>query len=118
MGAIVHMTVKNSLKMADALVPNRISDEIKQRWLGDLEGMVQVELRGRSTDEAESLTEEGIMPTNGTLGVPYPFDRMYWLYLVAMIEYTNGDAARYANAASMFNAVYASYAKWLVRGGN
>lgn len=111
------MTVRNSLQMADALVPNRIGDEIKRRWLGDLEGMVRVELRGQSANEAEAMTENGIVPSNGVLEAPYPFDRMYWLYLVAMIEYTHGDAARYANAASMFNAAYTSYAKWLARNG-
>lgn len=111
------MTVKNSLEMADALVHNGIGEEIKRRWLGDLEGMVRVELQGCSVEEAETATVDGVMPADGALAVPYPFDRMYWLYLVAMIEYTHGDTARYTNAASMFNAVYAAYGKWLLRQG-
>lgn len=117
-GAVASMTVKKSLQMADAVAPNRIGEEIKRRWLGDLEGMIRVELRGDSPEAAAAATPDGMPSEDDVLGAPYPFDRMYWLYLVAMIEYTGGDTTRYANAASMFNAAYASYAKWLVRHGD
>jgi hypothetical protein len=34
-----------------------------------------------------------------------------------MMDYTLGDVARYENTASLFNAVYGSYGKWLKRRG-
>ncbi len=111
------MTVTTSIQVADSLVPNHIGEEIKRRWLGDLEGMVRVELMEEPTAEVADLTVEGVLPTDAPLTIPYPFDRLYWLYLVAMVEQTHGDTTRYANAAAMFNTVYASYAKWLKRGG-
>lgn len=109
------MTVTTSIRVADQLAPNRLDENLKRRWLGDLEGMIRVELHDESPEAVASLTEEGVLPTSAALQVPYPFDRLYWLYLVAMVEQTHGDAARYANAAAMFNTVYASYAKWLRR---
>lgn len=111
------MTVTTSIRVADQLAPNRLDESLKRRWLGDLEGMVRVELLGESVDTLASLTDEGVLPSDADLKIPYPYDRLYWLYLVAMVEHAHGDAGHYARAAAMFNSVYSSYAKWLKRNG-
>ncbi len=111
------MTVTTSIQVADRLAPNRLDEALKRRWLGDLEGMIRVELLGESPEDVAHLTVEGVLPMCTRLRAPYPFDRLYWLYLVAMVEQAQGDTARYTNAAAMFNTAYASYAKWLKRNG-
>jgi hypothetical protein len=51
------------------------------------------------------------------LCVPHPYDRLYWLYVAAMLAYTRGDAARYENTAALFNLAFLNYGKWLKRKG-
>lgn len=111
------MTVMTSIQVADQLAPNRLDETLKRRWLGDLEGMVRVELLGESPESLTQFTVNGVLPIGASLKVPYPYDRLYWLYLVAMVEQAQGDTNRYAGAAAMFNTAYNSYAKWLKRNG-
>ena len=111
------MTVNTCIALADMLAPNDIDATLKRRWLGEIDGNVRVDLMGQSTAVAAADTEDGVLSETSSLTVPYPFDRLYWMYLVAMIAYTQGDIVGYTNAATMFNAAYERYAKWLHRGG-
>ena len=56
-------------------------------------------------------------PADTSLTAPYPFDQLYWQYLLAMVSHTCGDNVRYENTALLFNASYQSYGKWLKRRG-
>ncbi len=107
------MTYDTCMSMADAVTPNQVADTVKRRWVGELEGRIMVELEGVSPSSLTPPEEEGQPPY---LSVPYPFDRLYWLYVAAMLDYVNGDSARYQNSAAMFNSAYQSYAKWRIRG--
>ena len=111
------MTVNTCIDLADMLAPNDIDDTVKRRWLGEIDGNVRVDLLGHSTVDAANGTEDGVLPVTASLAVPYPFDRLYWMYLVAMIAFAQNDLVGYANAATMFNAAYERYAKWVQRGG-
>ena len=102
------MTYDTCMYIADALLPNSIPVSVKHRWLAELEGRIQVELEGVSPDDI-SADEGGDMPN---LSAPFPYDRLYWLYLLAMYDFADGDNARYENAAAMFNSAYQNYAKW------
>ena len=102
------MTCDTCMSIADTLAPNRVPEQIKRRWLCELEGRILVELEGVSP---ETLTPpEETQPA--TLSVPYPYDRMYWMYILAMLDYVSGDGARYENSAALFNSAYQSYAKF------
>jgi hypothetical protein len=111
------MTVNTCIALADMLAPNDIDAALKRRWLGEIDGNVRVDLMGQSTADASADTEDGVLSETASLTVPYPFDRLYWMYLVAMIAYTQNDLVGYTNAATMFNAAYERYAKWVQRGG-
>ena len=56
-------------------------------------------------------------PADTDLTAPAPFDQLYLLYVMAMMDHTEGDTARYENTAILFNAVYQGYGKWLKRRG-
>jgi hypothetical protein len=56
-------------------------------------------------------------PVDTLLTAPHPYDRIYWLYLMAMMDYVGGNAARYENTAALFNAAYRDYGKYLKRRG-
>lgn len=108
------MTYMECISMVDTLNPNRVSNEIKRRWLGELEGRIMVEVEGVSPSSLSTPEEDSEVPY---LSVPYPYDRMYWLYVMAMLDFVNGDSARYDNSAAMFNAAYQDYAKRRMREG-
>ncbi len=106
------MTYDTCMFMADTLMPNRVPVSVKHRWLGELEGRIQVELEGVSPS---SLTPPEERKDLITLSAPYPYDRLYWLYLMAMLDFINGDSARYENSAAMFNTAYQNYAKFVIQ---
>ena len=109
------MNIQTCMELVDSLAPGRASDTLKLRLLGEIEGRVKVELLDYSPDETEVFDSE--TPTDTELCVPYPYDQLYWLYVLAMMDYLNGDLGRYENGATMFNAAYQSYGKWLKRQG-
>lgn len=111
-----HSTIRACLDLADSIVPNVLPRGTKLRWLGEIEGKIAVELQGR--DPSTTNAFDGNTALTTILPVPHPYDQVYWMYLVAMIHYALGDAARYEQAAALFNAAYRDYAKWLKRKGD
>lgn len=109
------MTIRSCIAFLDALHPNLIDGEIKSRWLRELEGQIRVELHDASPTQVGVWEEEA--DEDAELTAPFPYDRLYWTYLVAMTDFHNGDGARYENAAALFNAAYQSYAKYVRRKG-
>ena len=109
------MTIDACMRLVDELMPNRIPREVKLRLLGEVEGKVRVELLGEEPDAAPVIDEN--TPADTELSAPAPFDQLYLLYVMAMMDHTEGDTARYENTAILFNAVYQGYGKWLKRRG-
>ncbi len=109
------MTIQECIDFADMVSPNGVATAVKRRWLWELEGQVQVELLGVRPGALEE--PPGVEGDDEELCVPYPYDRMYWLYLVSMMEYMRGNAERYEPAAALFNAAYLAYGKWQKREG-
>ena len=107
------MTLGYCMELVDGIAPNGYDESIKKRWIGELDGRVRIELH----DEAiEAVSEyDASTSLNTQLAAPVPFDQMYWMYLVAMLDLANGDTARYLNSASMFNTAFENYSKWLIR---
>ena len=109
------MTIRNCIALVDEIAPNGVDASVKLRFLGEIEAKVKVELLGESPDSVEVFDENTYLDIE--LCVPHPFDQLYWLYLVAMLDFLGGDSARYENAAALFNAAYQNYGKWLKRRG-
>jgi hypothetical protein len=109
------MTIRSCIAFLDALHPNQIDGAIKSRWLCELEGKIRVELHEMPLTRLEEWEED--VDEDAGLIVPFPYDQLYWTYLVAMTHFYHGDGARYENAAALFNAAYQSYAKYLRRTG-
>lgn len=109
------MTIENCMKLVDAMMPNGVEPSVKLRFLGEIEGKVRVELLGESPDETVDFNED--TPAGTMLCVPHPFDQLYLLYVMAMMDYVGGYTSRYENGAAMFNTAYQSYGKWLKRKG-
>ncbi len=109
------MTVQQFLDITDALSPGGPGVAVKLRWLSEIEGRVRVELYGEAPSAIPVI--DTATPRDTALAAPAPYDRLYWMHHVAMADYIAGDAARYENAAALFNEAYASLGRWLKRKG-
>ena len=104
------MRIDKLLKIVRTLKPTPFENDILLMWVNEVEGMVQTEVLLRSTADLTpyELDVQG-EPTAAELVVPYPFDRLYLQYLLAQIDYANGEYAKYQNSMQMFNACYTDY---------
>ena len=109
------MTIEACMNLVDTMRPNGVEAAVKLRFLGEIEGRVRVELLGEEPDGETDFNAE--TPTERNLSAPHPYDQIYPLYVMAMMDYVRGDTACYENGAALFNAVYQSYGKWLKRRG-
>ncbi len=109
------MTIQDCMDLVDTMTPNRVALSVKLRFLGEIEGKVRVELLEEDPHELTPFDVD--VPMGTELCVPHPYDQLYLLYIVAMMDYLNGDSARYENGAALFNQAYLAYGKWLKRRG-
>ena len=92
------ITLKEVIKRADVLRSNAIEQQTKATWVYRLECEVHLAFG----DEIPKNT----WPLDMELRCPAPYDNIYELYLVAMIDYYHGESDTYANDMDMFNAAW------------
>lgn len=108
------MTILTALDEANKLRPNDAHDEIKvSQLMQGLEGDV-AELLNVDCPEYE-LDTESQDPDDMELLMPYPYDNIYTLYLMAMIDLANEETALYENDMAVFNAAWARARAWVRR---
>jgi hypothetical protein len=108
------MTIDKLIKLAKKLKPTPFDDEILLMWVNEIEGMVLSEVHLVTvTDIAPyELGEDGSLPT-AELTAPMPYDKLYMQYLMAQIDYANGEYSKYQNTMQMFNACYTEYVHYV-----
>lgn len=78
------------------------------------------------TFATDSFPETGEAGDSGTAAVGYdggdvpmlagaPFDKLYRLYLAALIHFANGEYDRYQNSMALFNSACGEYIRWYSR---
>lgn len=104
------MTKSEVLTFVQSIKPHSFESDVMLRWLEELEQKIATELHDRfaRAEQFSSLTAE-------QLSVPSPYDRVYWTYLVSMIDFTAGNAEAFALSDSVFREAYAEYARALQR---
>jgi hypothetical protein len=107
------MTMQTCMELVGKLAPYDAEPALVTRLIGEIEGKVRVELLGEAPESLPDFSGE--IPCGIALCVPAPFDRLYWLYVLAMLESLRGNVTRYENLAALFNGAYLDYGKWLKR---
>ena len=104
------MTKREVLSFVRSIKPHDMEDEVMLLWLEELEKKVALEIHGKPLLEGRvlGLNEE-------QLSVPAPFDKIYWTYLVAMLELAKGTTEGYQFANTVFREAYSDYAKHVQR---
>ena len=101
------MTQKEAIELATTVRPHALSENVLKRFLGEVEGRIAVEVKKAAAPTAAVTT----------LSVPAPFDRLYWTYLVAMIDLAAGDTENYRISHALFEEAYNAFARWYQRTG-
>lgn len=126
------MTITDLFTFVDSMRPNAVPQDVKLRFLNDLEGRAYMmigpspdphRMSGRSPGPffhellpIHVYTEEDLI-TSAELSIPDPFSEVYRWYLAAMIDVYDGQTELYANDSALYNEAWDRYAKWYVREG-
>lgn len=104
------MTVKEAVGLATVLRPNELGEEALCALLEQLESSLAVEVRGEKGGACSPITM-----SETVLAVPAPFDRLYWAYLVAMIDLAAKDSDAYEISLALYKETRTAYARWFHR---
>lgn len=108
------MTIDKLIKLAKKLKPTPFDDEILLMWVNEIEGMVLSEVHLVTVTDIKpyEIGADGSLP-DAELTAPMPYDKLYMQYLMAQIDYANGEYSKYQNTMQMFNACYTEYVHYV-----
>ena len=106
-------TLQGVLDIIDGIKPNAFSEEAKTAWINEIEGLVQTEVFLLAIEDVVQYT----WPENAaaTLLAKPPHDKIYWVYMSAMVDFANGEYDKYQNTMQMFNQFFGEYMRWYAR---
>lgn len=105
------MTIEKVLERVDRQKPNAIEDQMKEDWVLELERRNWEEML-RKDEEAQNWTAPD---QKEELRIQAPFDQVYVLYVIAMIEFVTQEYASYENTMALFNSQMSDYKAWYRR---
>lgn len=112
------MTIIEAIERTDNLKPNGYTQEEKVKWLSDLDGQIKTEIidthEGFEGVSFEGYTDETDV-NNTVLLVPSPYDDVYIKWLMAQIDFANGESGKYNNSVTMFNTAMTAYGNYYNR---
>ena len=104
------MTLQAALTMADRVKPGNPYDvAMKIQWVNELEGNMQNRLHKTEPEDIVPYTADDL---ETELLIPVPHDKVYWMWIAAMIDFANGEYEKYQNTLRLVNDACDKYAKW------
>lgn len=107
---MAHKTISEVIAQTRAVRPDLYTDEQMTGWLAEVDGQLSAELF-----RTEPVQYEFPADANRELLVPFPYDRLYSLYLIAMTDLYNRDTDLYANDMAAYNAAMQEYRSYYRR---
>lgn len=92
--------------------PTNYPDALMLQFINECEGKIQTEFLRISEIDCQRYTEDDL---DKSLIVSPPHDKLYYTYLCAMIDFTNGEYSKYQNAIVISNSFMAEWAAWFNR---
>lgn len=104
------MTVNDLLHTVRAAKATAQSDAMLIQYLNEIEGRAQTDVMGIAP-------EDTVEHSNGyeILLIPAPHDKLYIYYLMAMVDFGDGEYQKYQNELEMANTAFSEWAKWWQR---
>lgn len=103
------MTVNQVIERVDRVKPNAFDFADKVEWLSEAEGLVQGEVMLFAPEE---IIVYGEADGERELLAAPPYDKLYEFYLIARIDFANGEYDKYQNTYAMFNSAFAQFTRW------
>ena len=108
------MTVQEVLTEVEELKPHQYDDSVLIRWLNDLESKIHKQILSNyvyeeGLEEYIPLSEDDM---ERELCIKEMYTDVYKFYLFAMIDFHNGETARYQNSYIMYNSAYQEFADY------
>lgn len=110
------MTIMDVIHHIDELKPNNFTPREKIAWLSTLDGLIKSEIID-THEGGENIEFNGYKDsdTRAILLVPAPYDNIYFRWIEAQIDYTNGEYGKYNNSLAAFNDAYEHYERYYNR---
>lgn len=109
------MKIIDAINRIDSLKHNTYSQSDKVAWLSRLDSMVKKHIIDTHEGETDFVGYDDGTDLQTELLVPAPYDEVYLQWMVAQIDYYNGEYDRYNNAIEMFHTAYDSYKNYYNR---
>lgn len=106
------MTVSEVLAKVRELKPTVQTDEILIRYINEIEGMAQTEVMRLDAVDVVQYTAEDM---DKELLIGKPHHKMYLYYVMAMVDFGDGEYKKYQNGLQMANSTFDEWAKWWQR---
>lgn len=106
-------TLQSVIDRVDVIKKNAFTDAMKTEWVNEIEGMVQVELLGVNPADAVRYTYPDDAAAELIVGPPW--DKIYWPFVAAMVDFAHAEYSNYENTMTLFNSVWKDYAGWYTR---
>ena len=103
------MKIREVIDNVDRVKPNAFDFADKVRWLNEVEGMVQSDILLFAPQE---FITYGSGDGERELIVEPPHDKLYEAYLIAKIDFANGEYKKYNNTVAMFNQALTEFTRW------
>ena len=104
------MTVQDCIQIVDGYEPNAYDLDTKCRWVRECEGKVYTELFLQQPIGFHAGPLAMILGYE--LAIPAPYNKIYPLYLRAMIHYGNAEPDRYNMDMQLFNQAWSECVRW------
>ena len=109
------MTVFEAITRLNALKPNQYDEDTLVSWLSELDGLIFNEIMLWHEAEAEFAPYDPGKKIKKELLAPEPYDGVYLKYLMAQVDFHNGEFNRYNNSMIMYNTALSAFADWYNR---
>lgn len=104
------MDIIEAIESANELRPgNRISDDVKRRWLYSLDLKIYNEIYSTHTPNEVLVPQSYMSVTDAELLIPDIDSEVYVWYLVSQIDAASGESDRYNMSVERFNSLYKEF---------
>lgn len=105
-------TIREVIERVDEAKPNAFSEKQKLYWLTALDGQIAADTFLMDIVEIRQLQHQYPDGMDRGLLVEYPHDEVYDLWLMAKIDFENGEYNKYQNTMEAYNAAYRNFRRW------
>lgn len=111
-GVMAMAIIREIIEAVDACKPNAFAEKEKLKWLAELDGKIAADVFLMSIEDVQAMNYCWPEDLETETLVRFPHDDLYRLWLMAKIDFGNGEYEKYQNTMAMYNAAYSNFVRW------